>query len=118
MKKWTRWQDWIAAAAGLYTVLAVLWTTHAGLSMALMLVFGALLIIGGLVNLAMPGTPTVEWAQAVAGALLFLAPWAGSYASYPGPAWTSWIAGAIAAIVTATAIRPSMDEHHRIMPSH
>lgn len=51
--------------------LSVNLTTAAGSSAQLMGVFGALRIIGGLVNLAMPGTPAMEWAQAALGAVLF-----------------------------------------------
>ncbi len=119
MKKWTRWQDWAAIVVGLYAVLSTAWTAHAGMSVALMIIFGGLLVISGLVNLAMPGMPAVEWAQAVVGLLLFLSPWFGSYTGASGAAWTSWITGAIAVIVTAAALKPSTAEHHhRIVPLH
>ncbi|MEZ2390719.1 SPW repeat protein [bacterium RCC_150] len=120
MKKWTRWQDWVTVAAGLYAALAVLWTRPAGSSSSLMVVFGVLLIISGVINLAMPGTPVMEWIQAVLGALLFLSPWLGSYAMETGVAWTSWITGLVALVVTATAIKPSTEEHrhHTVSPSH
>lgn len=119
MKKWTRWQDWVVAVAGLYTALSTLWTHQGGMSTALMLTFGVLLIAGGVINLAMPGTPVVEWAQAIVAALLFISPWLGSYTSYTGAAWTSWIAGAVSVIAAGLAIRPSNEaHHHRISPSH
>lgn len=119
MKKWTRWQDWVAVVVGLYAALSTLWTKQAGMSTALMVVFGVLLIASGLINLAAPGMPAVEWAQAVVALLLFLSPWIGSYATQTGAAWTSWICGAVAVIVTAAAIKPSTEvHHHRIMPSH
>ena len=120
MKKWTRWQDWVTVVAGLYAALAVFWTTAAGSSAALMVVFGALLVISGVINLAMPGTPAMEWIQAALGALLFLSPWLGSYAAHPGVAWTSWITGLVALVVTATAIKPSTEEHrhHGVSLSH
>jgi hypothetical protein len=109
MRRWVRWQDWVTGAAGLYTVLATLWTHQVGASTALMIVFGLLLVAAAVVNLAVPGLPGVEWAQLVVGALLFLAPWFGGYTSAAGAAWTSWIAGAVAVVVTAIAIKPSMD---------
>ena len=120
MKKWSRWQDWVAVVAGLYAALSVMWTTSAGVSAALMVVFGVLLIASGVINLAMPGTPAVEWVQAALGALLFLSPWLGSYTTHAGAAWTSWITGLVALVVTATAIKPSSEEHrhHRVSPSH
>lgn len=120
MKKFTRWQDWVTVAAGLYAALAVIWTTTAGSSAVLLVVFGLLLIISGVLNLAMPGTPAMEWAQAAVGALLFLSPWLGSYTTHAGAVWTSWVTGLIALIATATAIKPSTEEHRhqRVSPSH
>lgn len=119
MKRFTRWQDWVTVAAGLYAALAVTWTTASGPSAVLMVVFGLLLVISGVLNLAMPGTPAMEWAQAAIGALLFLSPWLGSYTTHAGAAWTSWATGLIALIVTAAAIRPSTEEHrhHKVSPS-
>ena len=55
MKNWTRWEDWVAIAAGLAVVLSTMFVTHAGASLAMMLVLGILLIASGIVNLAMPG---------------------------------------------------------------
>ncbi|MFK4297273.1 hypothetical protein ABH924_002423 [Arthrobacter sp. GAS37] len=120
MKKWTRWQDWVTVVAGLYAALSVIWTMAAGSSAALMVVFGALLIVSGVINLAMPGTPVMEWVQAAFGALLFLSPWLGSYSTQAGVAWTSWITGLVALVVTAMAIKPSTEEHrhHMVSPSH
>ena len=111
MMKWTRWQDWVAVAAGLYAALSTMWTVQAGNSRTLMIVFGVLLIISGLWNLAAPGMPVVEWAQAILGALLFISPWLGGYATQMGAAWTSWITGGIALIVTLMAIQPSTEAH-------
>jgi membrane associated rhomboid family serine protease len=116
MKRWVRWQDWVAGLAGLYTVLATLWTRQGGASTALMIVFGLLLVAAAVVDLAMPGLPGVEWAQLVLAVLLFLAPWFGAYADRTGAAWTSWIMGLIAAVVSAIAIKPSMDERRHHMP--
>jgi hypothetical protein len=119
MKRWTRWQDWVAGLAGLYTALATLWTRQGGASTALMIIFGLLLVASAIVNLAAPGLSAVEWAQLVIAALLFLAPWYGGYANLIGASWTSWIAGLVAGVVTAVAIKPSMDSaQHRPRLSH
>ena len=67
MKKWTRWQDWVAVAAGLYAALSTLWTTQSGASMAFMVTLGILLIIAGLWNLAMPRLAYMEWVEAILG---------------------------------------------------
>jgi SPW repeat. len=116
MKKWTRWQDWVAIAAGLFAALSTIWFAHAGASVALMLVLGVLLIISGLVNLAMPGMVAMEWVQGVLGVLLFVSPWAGAYTTAMGAAWTSWICGIIAVVVALLAIQPSMKTHHKVIP--
>ena len=118
MKKWYRWQDYVAAAAGLFTAVAVLFTRQENMSTTLMLVFGGLLVVSGIFNLAMPGTPVMEYAQAVLAALLVLSPWLGSYTGATGAAWTSWIAGAVALVVTAVAIKPSTDAHRNLRISH
>ncbi|HEY8294813.1 MAG TPA: SPW repeat protein [Micrococcaceae bacterium] len=119
MKKWTRWQDWVAIIAGLVAALSTIWLKQAGASTALMMVFGILLIVCGAINLAVPGQPIVEYAQAAVGLVLFLSPWLGSFATQMGAAWFSWICGAVAVIVTAAAIKPSTEvRHQRIMPSH
>ncbi|MHB1235306.1 MAG: SPW repeat protein [Microbacteriaceae bacterium] len=113
MKKWTRWQDWVAVVAGLYAALAPSWTTQAGASAAMMIVLGVLLIIAGLWSLAMPGMVAMEWVVAVLGALLFISPWVGGYANQAGAAWTSWVCGAIGVIVGLWALQPAMQIHHR-----
>lgn len=119
MKRWTRWQDWVVAAAGAYTALSVLWTSQTGSSTAIMVTLGILLIAGAAINLAMPGMPAVEWAQAVIAVALLLAPWVGAFTSATGAAWTAWSAGAVALVVTALAIRPSTEEyrHHHVAPA-
>jgi hypothetical protein len=116
MKRWVRWQDWVAGLAGLYAVLATLWTRQGGASTVLMIVLGLLLVAAAVVDLAMPGQPGVEWAQLVVAVLLFLAPFFGGYLDRTGAAWTSWITGAVGAIATAIAIKPSMDERSHHMP--
>lgn len=120
MKKWTRWQDWTVVAAGAYAALSVLWTFQTETSTPLMVTLGALLIVGGATNLAMPGLPAAEWAQAVLALALLLAPWIGNFTSATGAAWSAWIPGAVALVVTALAIRPSRDEyrHHHVVSAH
>ncbi len=114
MKKWTRWQDWTALAAGLVAALATTWVTPAGASVALMLIFGILLIVSGILNLAMPDLRWMQWAQGVLGALLFISPWIGVYATAMGAAWFSWICGIVAVAVTAMTLAPtaSSRSHH------
>lgn len=118
MKKWTRWQDWVTVAAGLYVALSTSWTDPAGASMPLMIVGGIVLIVVGLVNLAMPGVPAVEWIQALIALLVIAAPWMGSYYDARGVAWSSWIPGIVALVVTALAIKPSTEERRQHIVAH
>ena len=116
MNKWTRWQDWVAVAAGLYAALSTLWTTESGASTAFMVTLGILLIIAGLWNLAMPRLAYMEWIEAILGFVLFLAPWLGGYANQTGAAATSWICGIIAVIVGIWAAVPATRMHREVHP--
>jgi len=114
MKKWTRWQDWVAVVAGLVAAISTIWVAPMGASMALMLTFGVLLVVAGVLNLAMPELHWMEWVQGVLGVLLFIAPWAGHYAAATGAAWFSWICGGVAIVVTAITLVPMLTSrsHH------
>jgi hypothetical protein len=118
MKKWTRWEDWVAIAAGLAVALSTMFVPAMGASVAIMVTLGALLVVSGLVNLAMPGLVAMEYVQGALGVLLIISPWVGGYADPMtfGAAWMSWICGAIAVVVAALAIRPSMQAHHDAIP--
>jgi len=114
MKQWTRWEDWVAIAAGLAAALSALFLAPVGASVAIMVTLGVLLVISGVVNLAFPGLVAMEYVQGALGVLLIISPWVGGYADAMtfGAAWMSWICGAIAVVVAALAIRPSMRAHH------
>lgn len=114
MKKWTRWEDWVAVAAGLAVAVSTMFVPPMGASVAIMVTLGALLIVSGLVNLAWPGLVAMEYVQGALGVLLIISPWVGGYADPAtfGAAWMSWIGGAVVVIVAALAIRPSMRAHH------
>ncbi|MFD4421040.1 SPW repeat protein [Agromyces sp. NPDC058484] len=118
MKKWTRWEDWVAIAAGLVVALSTMFMPPMGASVAIMLVLGVLLIVSGLVNLAFPGMVAMEYVQGALGVLLIISPWVGGYADPMtfGAAWLSWICGAIVVAVAALAIRPAMRAHHDAIP--
>ena len=114
MKKWTRWEDWVAIAVGVVVAVSAMLMAPVGSSVALMITLGVLLVISGVVNLAMPGMVAMEYVQGALGLLLIVSPWIGGYADPMtfGPAWMSWIGGAVVVIVAALAIRPSMRAHN------
>ncbi len=80
--------------------------------MSLMIIFGVLMIAAGIWSLAAPGSRTMEWLVAIFGALMFISPWAGMFASTAGPAWTSWICGGIGVITGLWALAPAQRAHH------
>ncbi|AIY03824.1 MULTISPECIES: SPW repeat protein [Arthrobacter] len=110
MKRWNRWQDYVAVIAGLYAALSTMWTTQQGSSMVMMIGCGVLLVAAGLWNLMSPGQTAAEWALMVLGALLFVSPWIAGYTAHTGATWTSWIAGGVALIAGVLALQPSMHE--------
>lgn len=112
MKRWTRWQDWVAVAAGLYAALATSWTGGTAASITLMIVLGVLMIIGGLWSVIVPKLVSMEWIVAVLGALLFISPWAGVYFTHGGAAWTSWICGGVGIVVGLWGMAPALKERH------
>jgi len=117
MKKWTRWEDWVAVVVGLAVALSTLIVAPMGASVAMMVTLGVLLVISGLVNLALPGMVAMEYVQGALGVLLIISPWIGGYAdTASGAAWVSWIGGAVAVVVAALAIRPSMEAHRGAIP--
>lgn len=112
MKRWTRWQDWVAIAAGLYAALSTSWTaTQTGMTISLMIVLGVLMIAAGVWSLAGPKMVSMEWILAGVSALMFLSPWFGSFASDMGPAWTAWICGAVGIIAGLWALAPARRAH-------
>ncbi|HEX6365394.1 MAG TPA: SPW repeat protein [Agromyces sp.] len=118
MKMWTRWEDWVAVAIGVIVALSALFMPAMGASVAIMVTLGVLLIVSGLVNLWRPGMVAMEYVQGALGLLLIISPWVGGYADPMtfGPAWISWIGGAIVVIVAALAIRPAMRAHQDAIP--
>ena len=80
MKKWTRWEDWVAIAAGLAVALSTMFVAPMGASVAIMLTLGILLVASGVVNLAFPGLVAMEYVQGALGLLLIVSPWFGGYA--------------------------------------
>lgn len=111
MKRWNRWQDYVAVIAGLLTVLSTLWTTQQSSSLVMMIGCGVLLMAAGVWNLLSPGQAVAEWVQMILGALLFVSPWVAGYTAHTGASWVSWIAGGVTLIAGVLALQPSMHDH-------
>ena len=119
MRPWTRLQDWATLIAGLFAALSPIWVSTTGERDArwALIVLGALLAIAALVSLAMPGVVATEWLTVLLGVLLFVAPWVLTYTERVGASWTSWVVGAIAIILGASAI-PASNRVHRQAIQH
>lgn len=115
MRPWTRLQDWGTLLAGLYAALSPIWVSTTGERDAYwaLIVLGVLLAVSALVSLAMPGIVVTEWFTVLFGVLLFVAPWVLSYTDRVGASWTSWVVGAIAAVIGGFTALSSGNRSHR-----
>ncbi|QIX27161.1 SPW repeat protein [Nocardioides sp. JQ2195] len=116
MKKWTRWQDWVALAAGVYALLSPIWTNTETRATWTMVVLGAAVAVVALWSLAMPGDQIADYALILMGVLLFISPWVMDFATRDNLAMTAWITGAITAVAGVLAmpqIEKRMHPHHR-----
>ncbi|WP_416418200.1 SPW repeat protein [Paenarthrobacter aromaticivorans] len=117
MKAWTKWQNWVAVAAGLYAALAPIWTPSDGKTTATLIVLGVLTVLAGLIDLAIPHLLSVEYAQGILGVLLFISPWVLAFTGLTGIALTAFVCGAVTIIATAWALPSVMKmhegQHHR-----
>lgn len=116
MKKWTRWQDWVAVVVGLYAALSSIWTATSGTATTVLIVLGVLTILAALSNLAQPGVRTTEYVEVAFGILMFISPWVMGFGGMTGVATTAWVVGAITIIVGVWALPSSMKlhgTHHR-----
>jgi uncharacterized membrane protein len=112
MERWTRWQDWVAAAAGLVASVVSIWMApQSAVGMYLMLVPGVLMIAAAVWSLAAPGLVSMEWIIAAIGVLLMLSPWIGGFTGETGTAWTAWISGAVGLIAGVWAVAPAERAH-------
>ena len=64
--------------------LSVLWVAMSPAALWSLVVFGVLLVLSGLWSLAMPGSVASEYVHIGLGVLLFISPWALSYAHLNG----------------------------------
>jgi hypothetical protein len=114
MKRWTRWEDWVALAAGVVTLLTPLWSDPGGNGRTAMLVLGVVLALTALWSLYDPGAIASEYSHAVLGVLLFVIPWVFDFTDETVAAYTCWIAGVVAVAAGLLAVREHMRGHGQL----
>lgn len=114
MRKWTRWQDYVAMVAGVVMALTPLWSYPGVAGTWAMVVLGALLTVTSLWSLYDPAAMMSEYSHAVLGVLMFITPWVFGYADITVAAFTSWILGAVAVAVGLAALPESKKVHQQL----
>jgi hypothetical protein len=114
MRRWKRWEDWAVVIVGLVMALTPLWSTGIGNSVPLLITAGALLFVVGLINLGGPNLYGIEVGQLLAAMVAIILPGLGSFAGANVPALTAWIGGGIAVVATLLAMKPSIDNSHKL----
>lgn len=114
MRKWTRWQDYVALVAGVLLALTPLWSYPGTGGTWAMVVLGVLLALTSLWSLYDPGAITSEYSHALLGVLMFISPWVFSYTDATVAAFTSWILGIVAVAVGLAALPESRKVHQQL----
>ncbi len=117
MRKWTRWQDWVALVVGVYALLSPIWTSTSMAATWTMVILGVLSALAALWSLAMPENVISEYVHAAFGVLFFLSPWVMRFTDMSALAATAWIAGVLTFIVGVWGV-PMANKMHRTAMSH
>ncbi len=118
MKRWTRWQDWVVVAAGLFALVAPLWARTENRATWTMVVLGALLAISGVWSLAMPGAVGAEWTHVALGVLMGISPFVMGFTHLTALAWTGWVTGVLAIVMGVLALPESRTVHRQAAHTH
>lgn len=118
-QKWTRPQDWVALVAGIYAVLAPIWTTSIRDATTGMIVLGIVTAMIALWSLAMPGAVIPDGLVALLGVLFFISPWVLGFETTTAMAWTAWVVGVVTFVAGLAALPESRRVHEgRISAQH
>jgi uncharacterized membrane protein HdeD (DUF308 family) len=118
MKRWTRWQDWVVVAAGLFAMIAPLWASTEDRATWTLLVLGGLMAVSGVWSLAMPGAVGAEWTHIALGVLMGISPWVMGFTHLMELSWTAWITGVVSIVMGALALPESRTVHRGAVPMH
>lgn len=112
MRKWIRWQDWVALVIGVYAFLSPIWTETTTMVTWSMVILGVLLAANALWSLAAPGAVASEYVHAGLGLLMVVSPWVLGFAGMTAMAITAWVVGVVALVTGIWAIPYSNRAHH------
>lgn len=115
MRKWVRWQDWVALAAGLYAALAPIWTETERNATWTMVVLGVVTVVVSVWALAMPEDRISEYIHALLGVLFIVAPWVMQFNEINAMSYTAW---AVGVITFAMGVWALPEVQRRLHPSH
>ncbi|WP_328388613.1 SPW repeat domain-containing protein [Nocardia sp. NBC_00416] len=114
----SRTQDFLAVVLGVFTALSPIWVATNDRAVWTMIVLGALIALTGLTQMYRPAMAAADYAMALFGALLFIAPWAMDYTAYNGASWTSWVVGLVTVVLAVAALPAVAGRMHRAAPHH
>jgi uncharacterized membrane protein HdeD (DUF308 family) len=117
MRKWTRWQDWVALVAGAYAALAPLWTNTDRNTTWTMVVLGVVTVVVSVWSLAMPEDRISEYIHALLGVLFFISPWVMQFTDLHAMAYTAWAVGVITFVMGVWAI-PEVNQRLHLGAQH
>jgi len=115
MKKWTRWQAWVALSAGAYAALSPTWTETDTTATRTMVVLGVVTAAIALGSLAMSEHRISEYALVIMGVLFIASPWVMGFERLDNMALTAWIVGAVtvvAGVLGMPQVEDRMHMHH------
>lgn len=118
MKKWNRWQAWLALSAGAYAALAPLWTETTDAARWTMVILGVVTAAVALTSMAMSEDRFSEYALMLMGVLFIASPWVVGFENLDAMALTAWIVGAVA-LVAGVLMMPQVEgrmHHHGPLP--
>lgn len=118
VRPWTRPHDWAEVVLGVVAALSFIWMDTENAATWTMVILGALVALDGLASLAMPGMVYGEYVQIVLGVLMFISPWVIGYTEFTGMSWSSWIIGALTAIVGGAALPVAQAAHRATAGQH
>ena len=117
MKRWTRWQDWVALIAGAYAALAPLWTETDRNTTWTMVVLGVVTVVVSVWSLGMPEDRISEYIHALLGVLFFISPWVMQFTDLNAMAYTAWAVGVITFVMGVWAI-PEVSQRLHLGAQH